>query len=176
MKTRVDWRAATLFAVALIVVALDQYTKVLVRENLPLNTSWMPIPWLDPLVTFTHVRNTGAAFGLFPGLAAVFRFVSLAVVLAIIFFFRQLAATSWLLRIAFGLQLGGATGNLIDRMTLGYVIDFIDVRVWPIFNVADSAIVVGTVLLAYYALFVESAATRQAKSAPPAPCADGEPG
>lgn len=176
MKTRFDWRGATLFAVALAIVALDQYTKVLVRGNLPLNTSWMPIPWLDPIVTLTHTRNTGAAFGLFPSLGGVFRLVSLVVVVAIIFFFRRLAATSWLLRIAFGLQLGGAAGNLVDRVVLGYVTDFIDVRVWPIFNVADSAIVVGTVLLAYYALFVEPSAARRAESTPQEPCADGEPG
>lgn len=176
MKTRFDWRGVVLFAIALAVIALDQYTKALVRANLPLNTSWMPIPWLDPFVTLTHVRNTGAAFGLFPSLGGVFRFVALVVVVAIIVFFRRLAATSWLLRIAFGLQLGGAAGNLIDRLTMGYVTDFVDVRVWPIFNVADSAIVVGTVFLAYYALFVEPSAARQAEASPQEPCADGEPG
>ena len=176
MKTRINWRGATLFVVALAIIALDQYTKALVRESLPLNASWMPIPWLDPFVTLTHVRNTGAAFGLFPSLGGLFRLVSLVVVVAIIFFFRRLAATSWLLCIAFGLQLGGATGNLIDRMVLGYVTDFVDVRVWPIFNVADSAIVVGTVLLAYYALFVEPSAARQTEATPQEPCANGERG
>jgi signal peptidase II len=164
------------FGIALVVVALDQYTKVLVRENLPLNVSWMPIPWLDPLVTLTYVRNAGAAFGLFPGLGGVFRFVALGVVVTIIVFSRQLAASSWPLRLAFGLQLGGATGNLIDRMVLGHVVDFIDVRVWPIFNIADSAIVVGTALLAYYALFVEPAAARKAEAPSQKPYADGEPG
>ncbi len=176
MKTRVDWRGAVLFVIALVVIALDQYTKALVREHLPLNTSWMPIPWLDPLVTLTHVRNTGAAFGLFPSLGGVFRIVSLVVVVAIIFFFRQLAAASWMLRIALGLQLGGASGNLIDRFVHGYVTDFVDVRVWPIFNVADSAIVVGTVLLAYYALFVEPSSTQKAEATLQEPCADGESG
>jgi len=162
-----------LFAIALAIVALDQYTKALVRENLPLNTSWMPIPWLDPFVTLTHTRNTGAAFGLFPSLGVVFRLISLVVVVAITFLFRRLAAGSWLLRIAFGLQLGGATGNLIDRVAWGYVTDFIDVRVWPIFNVADSALVVGTALLAYYALFVEPSAARRGESSPQESCADG---
>lgn len=169
-----NWRGAVLFAIALAIVALDQYTKALVRANLPLNTSWMPIPWLDPLVTLTHVRNTGAAFGLLPSLGGVFRIVSLVVVLAIIFYFRQLAANSWLLCVAFGLQLGGAAGNLVDRLARGYVTDFIDVRVWPIFNVADSAIVVGTVLLAYYALFVEPSAARRSEAALQESCAGGE--
>lgn len=176
MKTSFDWRTATLFGIALVVIALDQYTKALVRETVPINVSWMPIPWLDPLVTLTHVRNTGAAFGLFPGLGGVFRFIALGVVAVIVIFSRQLAAISRLVRVAFGLQLGGATGNLIDRMVQGYVTDFIDVRVWPIFNVADSAIVVGTVLLAYYALFVEPAAARKAESPSQEPCTDGEPG
>lgn len=176
MKTRVDWRGAMLFVIALVIIALDQYTKALVRENLPLNVSWMPIPWLDPFVTLTHVRNTGAAFGLFPSLGGVFRIVALVVVVAIIFFFRKMAADSWLLRIAFGLQLGGAAGNLIDRFAHGYVTDFVDVRVWPIFNVADSAIVVGTVLLAYFALFVEPSVAQKAEAALQEPCADGESG
>ena len=176
MRIRFDWRGATLFAVALAVVALDQYTKALVRAYLPLNTSWMPIPWLEPLVTLTHVRNTGAAFGLFPSLGGVLRLVALAVVVAIVFLFRRLAANSWLLRIALGLQLGGATGNLIDRVARGYVTDFIDVRVWPIFNVADSAIVVGTALLAYYALFLEPSAARRAESSTQESCVDGERG
>ncbi len=175
MKRHVDWRGAVLFAIALVIAVLDQYTKALVRANLPLNVSWMPIAWLDRFVTLTHVRNTGAAFGILPHLGGVFRIVSLVVIAAIIFYFRQLAGTSWLLRLAFGLQLGGATGNLIDRLARGYVTDFIDVRVWPIFNVADSAIVVGTILLAYYALFVEPS-TQRAEGAIPEPCADGESG
>jgi len=138
------------------VVALDQYTKHLVREYLPLNVSWNPITWLDPIVTLTHTRNTGAAFGLFPDMGLFFVIVALVVVVAIIAYYRQLAAGSWMLRIAFGLQLGGAVGNnLIDRLCRGYVTDFIDFRVWPVFNVADSAVVVGTILLVVYALFLD---------------------
>jgi signal peptidase II len=141
------------YSVGALVILLDQYTKHLVRQNVPLNVSWNPIMWLEPIVTLTHVRNTGAAFGLFPELSVVFVLVALAVIVGIIIYYRQLTQVSLLLRIALGLQLGGATGNLIDRLTLGYVTDFVDFRVWPVFNVADSAVVVGTALLAYYALF-----------------------
>ena len=136
-------------------IALDQYTKHLVRRTIPLNTSRDPIPQIGHLLTFSHVRNTGAAFGLFPQMGSVFVIVAVAVVGLIILYYRQLASGSWLLSIAFGLQLGGATGNLIDRLSQGYVTDFVDVHVWPVFNLADSSVVVGTALLAYYALFCD---------------------
>jgi signal peptidase II len=149
-KTR---RLLLLYGIGFLIVLLDQYTKHWVRQSIPLGVSWNPIAWLEPIVTFTHVRNTGAAFGLLPQLSSVFIIVALVVIVGIIIYYRQLAQASLLLRIALGLQLGGATGNLIDRLTLGYVTDFVDFRVWPVFNIADSAIVIGTALLAYYALF-----------------------
>jgi len=149
------WRNLAMFAIAVVVVILDQYTKAQVREHLPLNESWNPIPWLDRFVTFTYTRNVGAAFGLFPALSSVFKVIPIIVVGAIVFYFRKLAATSWLLQVAFGFEMAGALGNLIDRLTVGYVTDFVDVRIWPIFNVADASIVFGTALLAYYALFID---------------------
>ena len=141
------------YGIGVLIIILDQYTKHMVRQCIPLGASWNPIPWLDPIVTLTHVRNTGAAFGLFPGLSTFFMLVALIVIVGIVIYCYQLDEASLLLRIALGLQLGGATGNLVDRLTLGYVTDFVDFRVWPVFNIADSAIVVGTALLAYYALF-----------------------
>lgn len=148
-------RGLVVLVIALLIIALDQYTKALVRGHIPEHTSWNPIPWLDRIVTLTHVRNTGAAFGLFQNMGIVFVIVALVVIVLIILYYRELAENSWMLRFAFGLQLGGAAGNLIDRIARGYVTDFIDVRIWPVFNVADSAVVVGTALLAYYALFVD---------------------
>ncbi len=154
MKRKFDWRGLVLFAVAAVVIALDQYTKSLVREHLTPYVSWNPIAWLEPFVTFTYVKNTGAAFGLFPNMGGLFIVVAVVVVALIIVYYRRLAESSWLLKVAFGLQLGGAIGNnLIDRLFMGYVTDFIDVRIWPIWNLADASIVVGTALLAYYALF-----------------------
>ncbi len=164
MKRRFDWRGLALFAVAAAVIALDQYTKALVRENLTPYVSWNPIKWLEPYVTLTYVKNTGAAFGLFPNMGALFIVVAVVVVALIVVYYRRLAESSWLLKVAFGLQLGGAIGNnLIDRLFRGYVTDFVDVRIWPIWNVADASIVVGTALLAYYAIFGDRKA--QAKEA-----------
>jgi signal peptidase II len=151
-KTR---RLLLLYGIGSFIILLDQYTKHWVRQSIPLGVSWSPIAWLDPIVTFTHVRNTGAAFGLLPQLSGIFIVVALVVIVGIIVYYRQLAQASLLLRIALGLQLGGAAGNLIDRLIFGHVTDFIDFRVWPVFNVADSAIVIGTALLGYYVLFAE---------------------
>lgn len=155
MKHKPIWRGLVLFLVALVSITLDRYTKHLVRTHLPLRQSWNPIPWLNPIFTFTHIRNTGAAFGLFANMNVVFILIALAVIVVIIIYYRQLATASWVLQVALGLQLGGAIGNMIDRILYGYVTDFIDFRVWPVFNVADASIVVGTILLAYYALFME---------------------
>ncbi len=155
MKRRFDPRGLILFAVGLIVIVLDQIVKAEVRQHLPLNQSWNPIGWLDPIVTFTYLTNSGAAFGLFPSLGPVYVLVALAVIVVIIVFYRRLSEASWVLRLAFGLQLGGAAGNMVDRLWRGYVTDFIDFRVWPVFNIADMSVVVGTCLLAYYALFMD---------------------
>ena len=156
LNRRLDPRGFYLFIIGLSVIALDQYTKHLVRRYIPLYTSWNPISWLNPIVTLTHVKNTGAAFGLFKDMSIVFIVIALVVIVAIIAYYRQLAQASWILRLALGLQLGGAAGNLIDRLhQQGCVTDFIDFRVWPVFNVADASVVIGTALLAYYALFVD---------------------
>jgi len=81
-------------------------------------------------------------------------FVSMGAVALIVYFYREAAMASWFTRVALGLQLGGAAGNLIDRFRHGYVVDFIDVGPWPIFNIADSAIITGIVaLIAYFTLF-----------------------
>lgn len=144
-----------MFAIGLLVVAVDQCAKSLVRRHLALNASWDPIPWLGRIVTFTHVQNTGAAFGLFPTGTVFLVVVAVVVIVLIVAYHRQFAGGSWVLRVAFGLQLGGASGNLVDRLARGFVTDFIDLHVWPVFNVADSSVVVGTALLAYYALFLE---------------------
>ena len=156
MPKRTDYRGILLLAIGAAVVALDQYTKHLVRQAIPQNTSREPIPALGRFLTFTHVSNTGAAFGLFRDWSLVFIGVAVVVIVLILVYHRQLSGASWLLRVAFGLQLGGATGNLIDRLTQsGHVTDFIDVRIWPVFNVADSSVVVGTVLLGIFAFFLD---------------------
>lgn len=100
------------------------------------------------IVHITYVRNPGAAFSLLPNQQLVFLIVSIAVIISIIYYYWRTGVVDRLLTIALGLVLGGAAGNLIDRVVFaGRVTDFIDLRVWPIFNVADSAIVIGVMML-----------------------------
>jgi signal peptidase II len=145
---------------ALSIVILDQWTKALIRNTIPLNATVSIAAWLDPYLRLTHIQNAGAAFGLGQGLGRVLIYVSFAAILLIVIYFRRVAERSWLLRIALGLQLGGAIGNLIDRLTRGGVTDFVNPGWFPIFNVADSGITVGTILLCIFALFLDSEAKR----------------
>lgn len=153
--TKIARTNLVLGGLALVILVLDQWTKVLVREAIPVNTSTSLAAWLDGIVVLTHIRNSGAAFGLGQGLGKFFVYSSSAAILLIVLYFRRIAENSALLRTALGLQLGGALGNLIDRITLGGVTDFVDLGWFPIFNVADSAITIGTVLLCVYALFFD---------------------
>jgi signal peptidase II len=140
-------------AVALLVLVADQISKYLVLSNLAPGQFWNPITSLTPWVSITHVTNTGAAFGLFQDRGPLFVVIAVLVVAAIIFYYRQLPAGQWWIKASLGLQLGGALGNLLDRLRLDYkVIDFIDFKIWPVFNLADSAIVLGVAVLAYYLL------------------------
>ena len=107
------------------------------------------LPILPPLLHLTYVQNTGAAFGLFKGQHLLFIGMSLLVILWIVREFLIAPASTWpsATTWAYALVLGGAAGNLIDRLRFGYVVDFIDLRVWPVFNVGDSAITIGVALL-----------------------------
>ena len=125
------------------VLVLDQLTKYLIRANLRLGESWPR----EGLLRITHGSNTGAAFGLFPNQTAVLIVASLIAIGFIWYFYRTHVMPRRLIRLAIGLQLGGALGNLIDRLRVGAVVDFINFGWWPAFNVADSSIVVGISLL-----------------------------
>jgi len=150
---------AFVLLIALGVIVLDQITKALVAGSMELYESIRVFSWCN----LTYVRNTGAAFSLFADRSAAFRVPFFAVVFllaggAIAFFVRQTPATHRLVLAACGLVLGGALGNLVDRVLHGAVIDFVDVHWrgmhWPAFNVADSAISVGVVLLLLRGVFV----------------------
>ena len=153
-RARAAWLSTrVLAAVAATVVALDQVTKALVRAWLPLYESVSIVP---QLLDFTHVRNTGAAFGLLNAVDIPFKpllmtAIALAALVAIGVFAVRTSPTEPLARLGLALVFGGATGNLIDRVTAGYVVDFVDVywRGWHFwaFNVADAAITVGACLL-----------------------------
>src|SRR6266550_2250272 len=135
-------RLALVGLVAVSVFVLDRLTKAWVTENIPLGTAR---PVVGEYVRIVHAQNTGAAFGLLP------ERTTLLSVLAVVYYYRQIASSSALVSATLGMQLGGAFGNLLDRVTQGYVVDFVDVGVGEIrfwaFNVADSSIVVGIILV-----------------------------
>jgi signal peptidase II len=139
-------------AVALLILAADQISKYWVLSNLDPGESWNPVASLIPWDIITHVTNTGVAFGLFPDQGLLFVVIPAIVVAVIIFYYRHLPAGQWWIKVSLGLQLAGALGNLLDRLRLGHVIDFIDFKIWPVFNLADSAIVIGVAILAYHLL------------------------
>jgi signal peptidase II len=151
-----SWRAfrdPLLIGILITALVVDQITKQLVLNNLGIGASW---PDGNGFFRFTFVRNNGTAFGLFQDNGTLLTFVSMGAVALIVYFYREAVMVSWFTRTALGLQLGGALGNLIDRFRHGYVVDFLDVGPWPIFNIADSAIIAGIVaLIAYFTLFGE---------------------
>jgi len=143
--------------IAIVVVVLDQWSKSLIRLNLPVGATYAPVSALERWFSFTHTTNTGAAFGLFQGQGGIFVMIALMVIIAVLYYSHQLPADSWAIRVCLGLQIGGAAGNLIDRLRLGEVTDFAlftlplgdKIYAWPAFNVADSAIVVGVLGMGY---------------------------
>jgi len=136
------------FLITAVVLVLDQWSKNLVETRIPLYSYWAPIPALENIFRITHTANTGAVFGLFQGTGMFFAGLAVVVAGAIVYINLTLPGRQWLLRLALGLQLGGALGNLIDRLRQGHVTDFIDVGPWYIFNLADMAIVGGVILFA----------------------------
>ncbi len=139
-------RYLPLFLLSTLVILLDQWTKSLVRNFLPIGGDWVPFPAL-PFFRIVHWYNSGAAFGLFQNGGLFFTIVAIFVAMLIIYYYPRLTGNDWLLRLALGLQLGGAIGNLIDRLQMGMVTDFIAVGSFPVFNLADSSITIGTGLL-----------------------------
>jgi len=138
----------SLAIIAGLVIWLDQLTKDWVRSNLALGETWRPFSWLPEYVRIVHWRNSGAAFGLFQGGGGVFAILAVIVTLMIIFYFPRIQRGDWSLRLAMGLQLGGAVGNLIDRLQHNLAVtDFIAVGNFPVFNIADSAITLGVIIL-----------------------------
>lgn len=154
---RLRYERILLIAVAALVLALDQATKTWVVRNLAPGQSQELAEWLAPVLSLTHVTNTGVAFGLLQGLGDILTLVALLTIILILAFSRSLPSDQWLPHIALGLQLGGALGNLTDRLFRGAVVDFVDLNFWPlhhwpIFNIADTSIVagVGLVLLSIW--------------------------
>ncbi|MEJ5200839.1 MAG: signal peptidase II [Anaerolineales bacterium] len=136
-----------LFVLSGAVIVLDQVSKYWVRANIPLEGIWSPWPWLTPYARLVHWYNTGVVFGLFQGKGDIFAVLAIIVSIAIVYYFPRIPPRDWPLRIALGLQLGGAIGNLIDRIVLGHVIDFISIWTFAVFNIADASITMGVIVL-----------------------------
>jgi signal peptidase II len=141
------WDYAVLLGIAGFIVVVDQWTKYLVRTKIPFAGSWSPFVWLEPYIRIVHWQNTGAAFGMLQGFGLVFAILAVVVSVAILYYFPRVPSNEWAMRLAMAMQLGGAVGNLIDRITVGTVTDFVSVGKFAVFNVADACISVGTVIL-----------------------------
>lgn len=131
-----------------LILALDQLTKWLVTSQMAVGQSVYPIPALAPFVAITYVTNTGVSFGLFQNANALFAGVSIVVSVVVLRYLLSLPKERWLVRLALALVLAGAVGNLLDRLRLGFVVDFVAVGWLPKFNIADASIVVGVIVLA----------------------------
>lgn len=140
---------AGLFLIAGFVIVVDQWTKALVRTNILPGEMWLPdgLDWLMPYARIINWHNSGAAFGMFQGQGWVFTVLAFVVTALIIYYYPRVDADDWWLKLAMGMQMGGAMGNVIDRLTMGRVTDFISIGTFPVFNVADSTISVGVAII-----------------------------
>ena len=138
-----------MYLIALILLFVDQFSKYIIRQDMSLAES---IPVIKSVFHITYVENKGIAFGLFPQGHALFIVISIIIVLAIVFFERKKIVKSSKERLCLGLILGGALGNLIDRLRFGFVIDFLDFRIWPVFNLADAGVCIGGMLMVFFLL------------------------
>lgn len=128
------------YVLGIILISLDQITKSFVIGKLSL---WQSVPIIDGILHFTYVKNTGIAFSLFPGMNIVIIILSTITVLLLFHIYRKTSSNNLLTKTSLIFIASGAIGNLIDRMQYSAVIDFIDFRIWPIFNLADASIVMG---------------------------------
>jgi len=145
-----------IFIIVFFILSLDQLTKFLVTRNLSLNES---IPVIKGIFLFTLIHNRGAAFGVLKNQTPLFILISIFAI-TLIYFGLKNNKHKKAYCVSLSLIFAGALGNLIDRVFLGYVIDFFDFRIWPVFNVADSAITIGTLLLGYSILKEEAKVKR----------------
>lgn len=171
MRHRLPW-----LGVSLAIVVLDQITKAMLVRSIPLYGS--PVSLIDGALALSHVRNYGAAFGFLsdpklPYQGVLFALLSLVALGAVVWYATQVPVDARVSQLALALVLGGAVGNLLDRVRLGYVVDFIHVYwkswSWPDFNVADSAITVGVCLLIYEIIRTPSPTNLESPAESPLP-------
>jgi len=141
-----DKKAFIVFITTLLIIIIDQLTKLIISKNISINYS---IPVIKNIFHITYIQNMGAGFGLFQGQQFILIWISI-IVIGIIFYYYDKLPANKSIYLSIGLILSGTISNLIDRIRLNYVVDFIDFRIWPAFNIADSCITVGAILLIVY--------------------------
>lgn len=136
-----------IFIIVFLILFLDQLTKLLASKNILLNQT---LPIINNIFHLTLIHNKGAAFGIFKNQTAIFMVIALITIITIYHKLKTRRESQInIFVISLALILAGALGNFIDRLFLGYVVDFLDFRIWPVFNIADSAITIGAILLGY---------------------------
>jgi signal peptidase II len=163
-----------LLLIAGTIVLLDQASKSLIRANLALGEVYRPELWITQFARLVHLHNSGAAIGIFPSLGKVFMFLAILISGAIIYYYPRIPHQERLLRLSMALLLGGALGNLIDRLQQGYVTDFISVLNIPVVNLADLSVSVGVILLCISLWRQEEKKERQRASTHPGEEPPGE--
>lgn len=143
---------ALFFGALFMIVVCDQLTKQWVVNNLVPFVTTPIAPWIEPVLTMTYVTNTGIVFGVLPQFGSIFTILVMIIIGLLFIMRRSLAHVPFWVHIALGVIMGGAFGNLIDRLMRGSVVDFLDFNFWPlyqwgIFNVADAAVVTGVAVL-----------------------------
>jgi len=154
-RPQAKWRNVVFLLIGLLVVFADQLSKAWISANLARGQSLFDAGFFQ----IVRVHNTGAAFGIFQNQSlalTIVAFIGVIVILLCVFFFyrRWPFLDSVLAKSALGLILGGTVGNLIDRVRLGYVTDFINFKVWPAFNIADAAVTIGVIIFVCYILYL----------------------
>lgn len=140
------------YLISVLIVFFDQLLKLLVRSNFYYGQSK---PLVKNVFHLTYVKNTGAAFGILQEHTVLFSIFSFLIIIFLIAAKLFLYSDNLWFDIGFALIIGGAIGNLIDRLWLGYVVDYLDFRIWPVFNLADSAVVFGTGIVIIFLLKLE---------------------
>ena len=158
-----------LFPIATGIIGFDQWTKYLIRANIPFGEMWSPWEWLTPYARIVHWHNTGVAFGMFQDQNLLFSILVSIISLVIIIFYPPLTEGDWFLQIALSMQLGGAVGNLIDRITIGHVTDFISVGNFAVFNIADASVTIGVAVMILGLWVQEGKNRKNVKSETPEP-------
>ena len=136
--------------IAVLVFVLDQLVKYMVRANFSLGES---LPVVKGFFHLTYILNPGAAFGIFAHKQFFFVFMAVLFMGVAVYCRKKIAACSFIMRFGIAILVGGAAGNLLDRVLLGAVVDFFDFRIWPVFNIADIAIVLGAGIVSYAIMF-----------------------